>query len=146
MTSLSRLIAGAILFSGIALTGISMSAAPALASSHGGEEEKAPESPYIQLDNLNVTIFEDRRVRGIMTVALSLEVTEADKHSEVTARQPLLQNAYFQAMTRYAGTRTDLDKPLNISQISAVLQRQTDKVLGGSFAKVLVSAAAIRKM
>ena len=146
MTSLPRLIAGAILFTGLSLTAIPMSATPALASGHGGEEEKAPESPYIQLDDLNVTIFEDRRARGIMTVALSLEVTEVDKHGEVTARQPLLQNAYFQAMTRYAGMQTDIDKPLNIPQISAMLQRQTDKVLGGSFAKVLVSAAAIRKM
>jgi len=146
MTSLSRLIASAILSTGFALIDTSMIAAPVFASGHGGEEEKAPESPYIQLDDLNVTIFADQRVRGIMTVALSLEVTETDKHGEVTARQPLLRDAYFRAMTRYAGTRSDLDKPLNILQISAVLQRQTDKVLGGNFAKVLVSAAAIRRM
>jgi len=144
MPPLSRLVASAILFTALSL-GIFTSVAPAFASEHG-EGEKAPESPYIKLSDLNVTIFSDRRVRGIMTVALSLEVTEADKHEEVTARQPLLQDAYFRAMTRYAGTRTDLDSPLNIPQISAMLQHQTDKVLGGRFAKILISAAAIRKM
>ncbi len=146
MKSVSRAIASALLLSGVSLTGLVLTDATALAEGHGGGEEKAAESPYIQLDDLNVTIFSDRRVRGIMTVALSLEVTDAEKHGEVTARQPVLQDAYFRAMTRYAGLQTDVSQPVNIAQINAVLQRTTDKVLGDHIAKVLISAAAIRKL
>ena len=146
MKTVRGAIAYAILFSTITLAGLAVGAAPALAEGHGGGEEKAAESPYIPIDDLNVTIFSDRRARGIMSIALSLEVTDTAKQGEVTARQPVLQDAYFRAMTRYAGTRSDVDQPINIGQINAVLQRTTDKVLGGNFAKVLISAAAIRKL
>lgn len=128
-------------------------AAPTLAGEHGGGHESGghggegqPELPYIKLNDINVTIFGDQRVRGMLTVAMSLEVTEPDKHAKVTADQPLLRDAYFRRLTRYAGSRSDLRRPINVTQLGAMLQQTTDKVLGGHFAKVLISAAAIRRM
>ena len=126
-----------------ALSWVSVAAAPVYAEGHG--EEKAP-SPYIKLDDLNVTIFGNQRVRGIMIVTLSLEVSEPDKHSDVTEHQPLLRDAYFRSMSRYAGMRTDLRRPVNLGQLGAILQSATDKVLGANVAKVLISSAAIRPM
>jgi flagellar basal body-associated protein FliL len=123
---------------------VCLGAASASAEEHG--EEKSAPSPYIQLDDLNVTIFGDREVRGTMTVTLSLEVTEPAKHNEVTERQPLLRDAYFRTVSQYAGARVDLRRPVNIAQLGAVLQRATDKVLGADVAKVLISSAAIRPM
>jgi len=111
---------------------------------HGGKE--APASPYIQLDDLNVSIFGDRSVRGILTVSLSLEVAAPDKHEEIAARQPLLRDAYVRSVSQFAGARVDLRQPINITQLSALLQRTTDRVLGSNVAKVLIASAAIRPL
>jgi flagellar basal body-associated protein FliL len=127
----------------IALSCVGAAATPVHAEEH--KEDKAP-SPYIKLDDLNVTIFGDRRVRGIMTVTLSLEVAEPAKHDDVTQRQPILRDAYFRSVSRYAGSRVDLRRPVNIAQLGAILQNATDKVLGANVAKVLISSAAIRPM
>ena len=115
---------------------------------HGGGhgDKEGPVSPYIQLDDLNVSIFGDRTVRGIMTVSLSLEVTEPEKHGEITARQPLLRDAYVRSVSRFAGARVDLRQPIDITQLGAILQHATDRVLGGNFAKVLIASAAVRPM
>jgi flagellar basal body-associated protein FliL len=131
------------------MTMLALVAPQVLASEHGGGhggEKEAPPSPFIQLEDLNVSIFGDRSVRGILTVSMSLQVEEPAKHEEVTARQPLLRDAYVRSVSQFAGSRLDLRQPINIVQLGALLQRTTDRVLGDNVAKVLIASAAIRPM
>ncbi|HEX4180656.1 MAG TPA: Tat pathway signal protein [Caulobacteraceae bacterium] len=98
---------------------------------------------YIQLPALTATIIRGDGRRGVMTVETGVDVPgNAALRTRAEISQPRLRAAYLIVLQAYA-SGLGAGYPPDADYISRTLQRETDKVLGGPGAKLLLGAILV---
>ena len=115
-------------------------AGPSSALANGGKSKS--DSPYVALRPVTLTIVRPNGRRGALTVEVGLNAPDKALRERVEVSGPLLRDAYNAALQSYAmrlgpGTAPDLEI------IGAALQRETDRVLGGKGARVMLGAVLV---
>ncbi len=103
-------------------------------------------SPHIALNGLTVSVFRNARVRGMLSVDVTLELNDPSKREDIEKIMPRLRDQYIMALTRLASNRIDIDRPLDLSMITQTLQTATNKTIGAQTARVLIGNASVRRL
>lgn len=111
-----------------------------------GKEPELGEPRHIALEPMTVSVFRDARIRGLLTVNVSLELADIDDRERVLAVMPRLQDQFVMALTRLAANRVDVRRPLDIDGLAGVLQLAADRTIGAKTARVLVEGATVRRL
>lgn len=127
--------------------------APALAAG-GGHDEPQKAAPgkrkptdadsYVGVDALAVSILVNGRPRGLLLVELCLDVPDAELRASAEAQIPRLMDAYNGALGRYGATTAHPNRAPDAGGVAALLQAETDRVLGKAGAQVLLANLMVR--
>ena len=112
---------------------------PGRAEEGGGQKTK---QPYLPLPAVAVSVFRQGGRRGVLTVEVGVDVRDPRLRNRIELYQPLLNSAYVSALQPYA-LGLGPGEPPNADYISLTLQRETDRVLGRSGAKLLLGSILI---
>ena len=112
---------------------------PGRAEEGGGQKTK---QPYLPLPAVAVSVFRQGGRRGVLTVEVGVDVRDSRLRNRIELYQPLLNSAYVSALQPYA-LGLGPGEPPNADYISLTLQRETDRVLGRSGAKLLLGSILI---
>lgn len=93
----------------------------------------------------HMSVVRGGRVRGIMTVAPNLDVTDAVLRDRITRELPRVRDAYLRALDLFID-RIDLRAAPNVARMTELLQAATDQLYGNGTTKVLITHATIRRM
>ena len=115
-------------------------AAPLGAHAEGHAKKSKP--TYLPLDTLSATVRNFNGHRGVLTVEVGLDAPDPALRDRLELYQPLLRSAYVSALQPYA-LSLNPGAPPNADYISLTLQRETDRVLGGRGAKLLIGSILI---
>lgn len=119
--------------------------APTLA--HAAQDKpRLGEQRYIMLEPLTVSVLRDARVRGLLSVDLTLELARLDERAAIERIMPRLRDQLMFALTQFAANRVEIDRPLDLPTITAALQQVTDRVIGESKARLLIGGATMRRL
>lgn len=118
-------------------------APPAAASS---KETETAAINHIVLAPMTVSVFRDSRVRGMLSLELTLEVADGPSRERVDKIMPRLRDRYITIMSRLAANRVDINRPLDLDSMTEILQSATDQMLGPQVARVLVGGAMVRRL
>ena len=126
---------------------LSALAATAWASGAGASEKKAEKkkgggASYLQIQPLTATTIRTDGRRGVMTVELGLDVPNAQLRDFADKSTPRLRAAYVQVVQIYASGLTP-ETPLNPDFLGRELQRETDRVLGKTGARLLLGTILV---
>lgn len=97
---------------------------------------------FIQMPTLTATIIRSTGRRGVMTVEVGLDVPNAGLRNRADLSQPLLRAAFVQVLQAYASGLGPGDAP-NADYIAIILQRETDRTLGQSGARLLLGSILV---
>lgn len=121
--------------------------APAAAVASGKSDAvRLGESPHLVLEPLTVTVFRDARVRGLLSLDLTLQMASVRDKPDVEKIMPRLRDRLLVTLTQLAANRVDLGRPLDLDAIATVLQTVTDRTLGAGEARVLINGASVRRL
>ncbi len=116
---------------------------PALAA--GGGEAK-PESRFVKLQPIIVPVLQEYRMRGLVSVQVSLSLHAGADRERVETLKPKLTDRYIMTLNQLGQTVIEMDRPVNLPLIQRLLQQGTDQVLGADIASVLIIDASSRAM
>lgn len=119
-------------------------ASPAAAS--GKSDKAADPSRHVALAPITVTVFRDARVRGMLSVELTLELADPAKREALDKIMPRLRDRYIAVLTQLAANRVDVRRPVDVGGVAEALQATTDRLLGPQSARVLVGGATVRRL
>jgi hypothetical protein len=106
------------------------------------DKGKKAKTPYLELQTVAVSIMRPTGQRGIMTVEVGLEAPQAALRDRLDLYLPLLHSAYVSALQPYAYGLAPGALP-SADYIGYALQRETDRVLGQSGARVLLGSILV---
>lgn len=115
--------------------------APSIAVAREGASKK-DQTPYMTLKPLTLTVVRPNRRHGAMTVDLGLNIPDPKLRAQAELVQPVLRDAYLRALQPWA-IRMTPGAPPDIDFLTLALQRETDRVLGRSGAKVLLGGIMV---
>jgi flagellar basal body-associated protein FliL len=118
-------------------------ATPAPAAGAGAD---AANDRYVALAPVTVSVFRDSRVRGMLSLELTLEVADGSSRERIDKIMPRLRDRYITIMSRLAANRVDIHRPLDLESVTEILQSATDQMLGPQVARVLVGGAMVRRL
>lgn len=107
--------------------------------------QKLGDGRHIVLEPFAVTVFRDERVRGLLALDLTLELSKAERRAAVEQVMPRLRDRYLTALMQFASNRVDVTRPVELEALTALLQAVTDEALGRAVARVLIGGAMVRK-
>ncbi len=99
---------------------------------------------YAEVEPMYATIFADGRPIGLFLVAIGLNTPDTELRAEVAHALPVLRDAYLRNMMQFAATAVRPWKQPDVSEITARLQRLTDRMMRKKGAQVLLTQVAIR--
>lgn len=108
----------------------------------GGEKKKKSDGTYLVVGLVTASIMRSNGRRAILTVETGVDVPDPALYAKVDRLTPRLQAAYVQAIQMYAAGLTSTGIP-DADYISRELQKQTDLVVGGRGAKLLLGSVMI---
>ncbi len=121
------------------LIALALTASPA---AHAEGKGKQAKQPYLQLDTIAASVMRPSGRHGVLTVEVGLDASDPKLRDRLELYQPMLRSAYVSAIQPYA-LGIPPGAPPNADYIASVLQRETDRVLGQSGARVLVGSILI---
>ena len=114
-----------------------VAACHAASPSFAGEKKKGGGPTFIQLKPMAAIAFRPDGRRGVLTVEAGLDVKDQALHARAESMIPRLRDAYAAEAQNYARS-LPAGAPVDADRLSAILQRETDRVLGKPGAKVLL--------
>lgn len=99
---------------------------------------------FVMVDPLYTTIIDADRPCGLLLVDIGLNIPDAALRNEAMRALPVLRDAYLRNLINYTTASVRPWQQPDVSEISARLQRVTDKALKKSGARVLLAQVAIR--
>lgn len=111
-------------------------------ASGGGEKKKGGGSSYIQLPTTTATVVRPDGRRGVMTVETGVDAADPKVRDLTRASLPRLRAAYAQTLRIYAAG-LPADHVPDADFLAKTLQRDTDRVVGRSGARLLLGAIMI---
>lgn len=120
---------------------------PAAASGGGAAEEADIHNgpSFMVMEAVTVSIIRTGKVRGFLTVDVTLELPGSEYRQTVTKVAPRLAAAYHHSIRDIAARGVDLDQPVDINLVTDILQSVTDQVLGEELAIVLIGSASVQR-
>lgn len=118
-------------------------AMPAMAAG-GGEKTDDAENQFVKLQPMIVPVLQDKRMRGLVSVQVSLKLADPANREKVEQLKPKLTDRYILTLNQLGQTMIAIDRPVNLGLIQQVLQRGTDHILGADTASVLIIDASSR--
>ena len=115
-----------------------LTAAPAGAS----EKKKGGGPAYLQLPPLAATVVRPDGRRGVLTVETGVHARSETIHARAQASLPRLRAAYVGVVQSHAQGLPPGGAP-QADRLALALQKETDRVLGGPGAKVLLGTIMI---
>jgi hypothetical protein len=112
------------------------------AAVHAEDKGKQAKQPYLQLDTIAASVVRPNGRHGVLTVEVGLDAGDPALRDKLELYQPMLRSAYVSALQPYA-LGISPGAPPNADYIAAVLQRETDRVLGRRGARLLVGSILI---
>ena len=109
---------------------------------HAEGHSKKAKPTYLPLETLSATVRNFNGHRGVLTVEVGLDAPDPALRDRLELYQPLLRSAFVSALQPYALSLSP-GAPPNADYISLTLQRETDRVLGGRGAKLLLGSILI---
>ncbi|MDB5454357.1 MAG: hypothetical protein JWO33_2935 [Caulobacteraceae bacterium] len=97
---------------------------------------------FLQVGGMSATVLKRGGRRGVLTTDCGLDIPDEVLRERATASLPRLRAAYVQAIQTYA-TGLSPAEPPDPDQLSKILQRQTDIVLGKPGARFLMGSLII---
>ena len=129
-------------------SGVLLVACAVLAS---GTQAAAPKrkgvdpSAYVALDPMTISIIEEYRVRGLMTLKIGLHIPDRDVRRRVEQRMIKLQDAMIRTLTAYGVTAMRADASPNLDIIDHRLRKAIGEVVGGDGAQILFDHVLVRQ-
>jgi len=121
-------------------------ASPAAADGAPMPEHKITQSEsYTMLEPMYATVLDGNRPRGLLMVAIGLDIPDAKLRSEATRALPLLRDAYIRNLMSYAWTHIRPWEQPDVVEIASRLQTVTDNTLRRTGARVLLAQVASRR-
>ena len=102
-------------------------------------------SAYVALDPMTISIIEDYRVRGLMTLKIGLHIPDRDVRRRVEKRMIKLQDAMIRTLTAYGVTAMQADASPNLDVIDHRLRTAINEVIGGGGAQILFDHVLVRQ-
>jgi hypothetical protein len=125
----------------LALTAATL-VAPAPVFAESAEKKKGGGITYIQFPTLTATIFRADGRRGVLTVEAGVNVPDAGLRAQVNLNEPRLRAAYVQLLQDYVYSLGP-GAPPDPDYLEQILQKQTDRVMGRSGARLLLGTMLI---
>lgn len=122
-----------------------LAAAPARASEGGGGSEEAGPT-FVRFEPIIVSLFDDTRVAGWMSVTVTLQVPGAADKEPVESQRIRFIDAFNATLVQLGRLKVDPRRPLNIHMIAGELQKAADRTYGKHGLKVFVVDASARKI
>ena len=102
-------------------------------------------SAYVALDPMTISIIEDYRVRGLMTLKIGLHIPDRDIRRRVEKRMIKLQDAMIRTLTAYGVTAMRADASPNLDIIDHRLRKAISDVVGGGDTQILFDHVLVRQ-
>ncbi len=115
-------------------------AAPSVGAA--ADDGKKARTPYLEIQTVAVSIVRPNGRRGVLTVQLGLNAPQAALRDRLELYLPRLHSAYVSALQPYAYGLAPGALP-NADYIAYALQRETDRVLGQSGARLLLGSILV---
>ncbi|RME65510.1 MAG: hypothetical protein D6782_06135 [Alphaproteobacteria bacterium] len=110
------------------------------------DDGELSESHFLKLQPMIVPVLQEHRMRGLVSVQISLQLSDAKTRERVEKMKPKLTDRYIIALNQLGQAVIEIDRPVNLPLIQQILQRSTDYVLGADVARVLIIDASSRAM
>lgn len=110
------------------------------------DKERLGSSRHLALDPVVVSVLGHMRVQGLLSVDVGLELARSGDRTQVERLMPRLRDRYVSALTFLARNQFDVDRPVDLDAVHAVLQLATDQTLGEDRAMVMVVGATVRRL
>ena len=121
----------------VALTPGLMAAAPAKE-----EKKKGGGASFLQISALTATILLANGRRGVLTVESGLDIPNEKLRAKATSVLPRIRAAFVQSLQIYASGMSPGHIP-NAEILTKLLQREADRVLGQTGARLLLGTMLI---
>ena len=124
-----------------ALTALTL-ALPVAAWASSGEKKKAGGESYLPVRTVLGMTLRGANAHGVLSVDFGLDVPDADLRHRADLLLPRLRDAYVQTVQAYAAGLPAGALP-NVDYLATALQRQTNAILGGPGARILLGAIIV---
>ena len=118
--------------------------ASAWASGAAPSRKSAVSEAYLLFEPFQVSVLENYRVRGMVTLEVYLQVPDEDLRHKTEEQMARLRDAFVRALADYGTHVAQADRPPDINIISRKLQDATDELMGRG-AHVLITQAYVRR-
>lgn len=130
------------LLSALALLGLL--AGPAAAASKSGDEA-AEVVRFIDLPPMSAAVLRDGRVRGLVTVQMTVELLKPEKAADLQSKLPRVQATLLNAMQRQVARMRSGRDLLDVEAMLSDMQRNADIVVGDGVVRPLIQNVDFRR-
>jgi len=124
------------------LAALALAAPAAVRAESGEKKKKSGGTSYIQMETVTATLIRSDGRRGVLTVETGLDVPDPALHNKALQLLPRIRAAYVQSVQIYASGLPSATAP-NADYIARELQRQTNLVMGGAGARLLLGTILV---
>jgi len=110
---------------------------PVLAASKSSDEE-IPVVRFIDLGPLSAAVLSRNRVRGLVTVQVTIEILKPEAAPEVQSKIPRVQAAWLNVYQRHIGQLSSLSERLDLETMIGDMRRASDIVIGKNAIRPLI--------
>ncbi len=102
-------------------------------------------SAYVNLDPMTISIIEDFRVRGLMTLKIGLHIPDPKMRYKVQQRMIKLRDAMVRTLTAYGVTSMRADAAPDLDIIDHRLTKAINEVVGAKDTQILFDHVLVRQ-
>jgi hypothetical protein len=125
-----------------ALTALVVSAmfwsSPTFAASSSAADEEPHAVRFIDLGPLSAAIVNRNRVRGLVTVQITVEILKPDAASETQSKLPRVQAAWLNVYQRHIGRLSGPSERLDLESMIGDMRQASDIVIGKGAIRPLI--------
>ncbi len=124
---------------------VASAATEVCASGAAPSRKSAISEIYLTFDPFEVSVLENYRVRGLLTLEIALAVHDSELRHKADKQKARLRDAFVRALISYGTRVAQVTRPPDLDAISEKLQAETDDLLGHAGARVLILQAYLRR-
>lgn len=102
------------------------------------------DTPFVRFAPIVVTITENTRATGLLSVQYVIEGTDAGAREKLLQARARIEAEFRLVLARLASRRMRLNSVVNIDLIKQLLQARIDEILKPGMASVLIQTASIQ--
>ncbi|PCI32890.1 MAG: hypothetical protein COB54_05740 [Alphaproteobacteria bacterium] len=139
----TRLLTLTLILFGVLISGLAST--PVLASEEKKDNGEASKESYVKVPSFAVTMYHRGRPKGNMTIQMLVKLVDSERRATAVKYMPRLSSAYVIEASRLSHDYFDVTQPVNVAMLGDAFQLVTNKVLGHTHARVLISDVIVNK-